>query len=494
MKRVAWTKFQDFYLRLGFLKALAAVLSVERRSVPNDGIIHRLQSPLFDPAPKHPMLWTKVEQFFPEVQSIKNRAALNKKEKEKEQQSPSVAEALLVRGDCPSTLFAITGPTSYKVLDWGRNVELIGRGNQITERGLLLRFLLHERETSAFFSGDVSGWNPFSLNLKEKLFFLYHLAEIDGVIVELLLRLGDPDRDGPTELESADAARLTCAALLDVLKREQHKVPPAEVLRFRIASALAATIAEELDMLDEVHDLMGATRRKLPKIIKPRARRAKALGGGRRSRKTTKNADHQTIPRFEQLVDLGFLSKPLVESDDEIERIAARKRWVYSPTDVCLRWAAAVRELQRGDSPFLWHSFAAAALRAFQIQPSVSVHANRANLTARYVWQAYEHIHRRVGANPLDSVALFAMLSAAVDGIPLEMSEIHNFMLTIRQKSLLPQHAFFSSGNELDQMFIQLKPGFLEQVESLPGEQAVFRFAGVADENSRLAPINKARP
>ena len=50
----------------------------------------------------------------------------------------------------PATLFAITGPTSYKILDWGRDVDLIGRGNQITERGLLLRFLLDERQASAF--------------------------------------------------------------------------------------------------------------------------------------------------------------------------------------------------------------------------------------------------------------------------------------------------------------------------------------------------------
>jgi len=470
MKRVAWTKFQDFYLRLGFLKALAAVLSAERRSVPNDAIIHRLQSPLFDPALKHPMLWTKVERLFPEVQ-VGKLPAFKKKEKE----PPSVAEALLVRDECPSTLFAITGPTSYKVLDWGHDVELIGRGNQITERGLLLRFLLEEPQTAAFFQGDVSAWNPFSLTLKEKLFFLYHLAERDGVIVELILRLGDPDRDGPAELESADAARLTCGALLDVLKREQHNIPPAEVLKFRTASALAATIAEELDMREKAHDLIGATRRKLPKIIKPRARRARAVGGGRKARKTTKNADHQTIPRFEQLVDLGFLNKPMGDSENESERLAARKRWLYCPAEVCRRWSTAVRDLGQKDGPFLWHSFATTAIRAFQIERAVPIQSNRAHLVARYVWKAYEHIHRRVGANPLDSVALFAMLSAAVDGIPLEMSEIHNFMLTIRQKSLLPQHAFFSSGNELDQMFIQLKPGFTEQVEN---SKQIFAEAG----------------
>jgi hypothetical protein len=459
MKRVAWTKFQDFYLRLGFLKALASVMSLERRSVPNDAIIHRLQSPLFDPATDYPRLWTSVERFFPKVRL--DEKVLDWKKKA----VPSVAEALLVRDECPSLLFAITGPTSYKALDWGRDVDLIGRGNQITERGLLLRFLLDERQIGAFSTGDVDVWNPFRLSLREKLFFLYHLAEIDGVIFELLLMLGEGDHE-EAALESADAARLTCRALLSVLKRTQHKVPPAEVLRFRTASALAATIAEELDMLGEAHDLMGATRRKMPKVIKPRARRATALGGGRKSRKTTKNADHQTIPRFEQLVDLGFLSKPPAEGGDEAEDLASRKRWVYSPTDVCRRWAAAVREFRQEEAPFLWHSFATAAVRAFQIELLNEVPKSRTHVIAGYVWRAYEHIHRRVGANPLDSVALYAMLSAASEGVALEMAEIHNFMLIIRRGSLLPEHAFFSSGNELDQMFIQLKPGFKEQVEN----------------------------
>lgn len=443
MKRVAWTKFQDFYLRLGFLKSLATVLSVERRSVPNDAILYRLSSPLFDPANEHPNLWAAVESHF-------------------SARVPSVAEALLVRDECPSTLYAITGPTSYKVLDWGRDVDFIGRGNQITERGLLLRFLLDEGKTNAFLKSDLS-WNPFSLTLKEKLFFLYHLTEIDGVIFELVLQLGELPSNQPV-LESVDAARLTCASLLTVLKRAQHKLPAGEVLKFRTASALAATIAEELEMLDEARDLLGATPRKLPKVIKPRARRASALGGGRKARKTTKNADHQTIPRFEQLVDLGFLSKPTAEGG-EIGNLAGRKRWLYNPTNVCRRWAGAVRELRQEETPFHWNSFAATAIRAFQIERTVPAQEKSAALVARYIWKAYEHVHRRVGANPLDSVALFAMLSAASEGLALEMVDIHNFMLVIRQKSLLPDHAFFSSGNDLDRMFIQLKPGFIEQVE-----------------------------
>jgi hypothetical protein len=459
MKRVAWTKLQDFYLRLGFLKALAAVMSVERRSVPNDAIIQRLQSPLFDPATDYPQLWTSVERFFPKARL--DEAALDWKKKA----MPSVAEALLVRDECRSLLFAITGPTSYKTLDWGRDVDLIGRGNQITERGLLLRFLLDERQIGAFSTGDVEAWNPFQLSLKEKLFFLYHLAEIDGVIFELLLMLGERGHE-EVALESGDAARLTCRALLSVLKQTQHKVPPTEILRFRTASVLAATIAEELEMLDEAHDLMGSVQRKMPKVLRPKALRAKTLRGSQKPRKTTKNADHQTIPRFEQFVDLGFVSKPPAEGGDVAEDLAARKRWLYCPTDACRRWAAAVRDLRQEGTPFLWRSFATAAIRAFQIEPLNDVPRNRTHVLAEYVWMAYEHIHRRVGANPLDSVALYAMLSAASEGVALEMAEIHNFMLIIRQRSLLPEHAFFSSGNELDQMFIQLKPGFKEQIEN----------------------------
>jgi hypothetical protein len=461
MKRVEWTKFQDFYLRLGFLKVLAAVLSAQRRSVPNDAIIRRLDSPLFDPAPMHRDLWGTVEELLPLPPPTPISARPKKKKL-----PPSVAEALLVRGECPSVLFAITGPTSYKILDWGRDVEFIGRGNQITERGLLLRYLLDERATNTFLTGNVTTWNPFLLSLKEKLFLLYHLSEIDGVIVELLDQLGDHELDEGAALESMGAARMTSRALLRVLKRMQGKVPPAEVLRFRTACALAVTIAEELEMLDEAGDLVGSARRKLPKAIKPRARRMLATGDGRgKARRTTKNADHQTIPRFEQLVDLGFLMKPVTPDATETEKLAARRRWHYIPTDICRRWAVARRELAQRDTPFLWYSFAAASIKAFQIAPSGNATPGRSQLVAGYVWNAYEQIHRRAGATPLDSVALFAMISAASEGVVLEMSEIHAFMLFIRRHSLLPDHAFFSSGNELDQMFIQLKLGFTEQVE-----------------------------
>jgi hypothetical protein len=439
MNRLRWTKFQDFYLRLGFLKVLVALISAERRSVPNDAIIRRLNKPLFDEADKHPDLSASIAPFM-------------------DRHGVSVAEALLVQGDCPSLLFAITGPTSYKILDWARDIDFIGRGNQVSERGLLLRNLIDESAANKFAAGDVSAWNPFVLSTIEKLYFLYHLAEIDQIMVELIRDLGELSPETERPIETRDAARLTCRAFLRVLRAEQNTVNPRDILKFRTACALAVTIAKELDIAEEASELIISSRRKLPKPVNPRSRSKQS----RAARQTTKNADHQTIPRFEQLVDLGFLYKP---TSGEAEQLNERRRWLYIPTDACRRWANALRQIEKSETPFLWHSFAKTSIAAFNLKSKNPPEIERSRLILEYVWKAYEQIHRRAGVNPLDSVALFAMVTAAANGIAIEMAEIHRIMLAIKQQNLCPDHAFFASGNNLDQMFIQLKPGFLERAE-----------------------------
>jgi hypothetical protein len=445
MKQLPWTKFQDFYLRLGFLKLLVAAISPDRRSASNDTIVQRLVRPLFESTRKPDR-----------IRGLRATVRVPPHERES-----NLVETLLIDGACPSLLYAVTGPTAYKILDWGRDVDLIGRGNQITERGLLLRHLLDESRAQDFLSGNVSSWNPFPLPLEEKLFFLYHLAEIDGVIFELLNDLGAL-REG-TVLESNAAARMTCTALLRVLSRAMHDVQPRDVLKFRVACTLAYTIADELGMSDEARALMGPLPRKGPRPMKIGAQRGRSLG--RLPRKTTKNADHQTIPRFEQLVDLGFLEKPGHDAPDEAERRTARQRWRYRPTEVCRRWHRAMQGIGEDNRiPFRWRGFASACFEAFEI-PLRGDASGDERAIAEYVWRAYTRIHRRAGVNPLDSVALFAMLSAAVDGVRLEMAEVHELMLRIKHNDALPEHVSFASGNDLDQMFIHIKPGFLEQFE-----------------------------
>src|SRR6266480_3205157 len=112
MGGLPWTKFQDFYLRLGFMKALVAVLDPHRRSTTNDAVYRRLASPLFDPARDHHSLWSLVASRM-EWYAYDPAAAPPDK--------PLVVEALLVAGECPSLLFAVTRPTVYKILDWGHD-------------------------------------------------------------------------------------------------------------------------------------------------------------------------------------------------------------------------------------------------------------------------------------------------------------------------------------------------------------------------------------
>src|SRR5207247_9121732 len=96
-----WTKFQDFYLRLGMLKVLVASLSPERRSSTNDVLSRSLSTPLLEPAKKYPSLWSDVQHRVPWYQRDHAQGKFDK---------PSVTEALLVVQDCPSWLFAVTAP------------------------------------------------------------------------------------------------------------------------------------------------------------------------------------------------------------------------------------------------------------------------------------------------------------------------------------------------------------------------------------------------
>src|SRR5690349_9348744 len=104
MARLPWTKFQDFYLRLGFLKVLVAALSPQRRSVLNDQIVRKLETPLFDNSSRHPALLSATRDrmtWYPKTVGSKTI------------EHPEVVEAMLVDGGIGSLLYAVTHDTAY---------------------------------------------------------------------------------------------------------------------------------------------------------------------------------------------------------------------------------------------------------------------------------------------------------------------------------------------------------------------------------------------
>lgn len=450
-----WTKFQDFYLRLGLLKVLVALLSPERRSSTNDVLSRRLSTPLLEPAKKYPSLWSEVQSRVPWYQKEHAQGKFDK---------PSVTEALLVIHDCPSWLFAVTTPTAYKILDWGHDLQFVGRGNQITERGLLLRSLLPSGQVERFIGGDPTAWNPFTLTDSERLFFLYHLAEVDQVTRDLISQLADVEQG--KVLEASEAGKLTCKTLFGVLGRVQAHLLPRDLPAYRVARELATVIATELRLDDLLAEFGASSVRRVP-----RPPRIPARGGVRGSSKrehTTKSSDHQAIPRFEQLTDLGFLAKPDSPRGEPLKSgEAPKKRWKYQATVLCKRWREGLFPVNQGAGPWEWNGFARTAIH---IVKSTNVGQGRSishELVVRYLWESYQSIRRPMGHTPFDSVALLAMIRAVADGIPIEMSQFHQVMLAIKQNSLLPEYAFFASGNDLDKMFVLLKPGFEEKAQTI---------------------------
>jgi len=455
--RLPWTKFQDFYLRLGFLKVLAAALSSERRSATNDSVVRRLERPLFDSVSVHPALAERTANLFASSYPRKTSSG-------KQIDCPEVAEALIAAGPGGSALYGITRDTAYKILDWGHDVELVGRANQITERGLLLKSLLPRDRTDQFLTGDVAAWDPFQLDLRERLFFTFHLLETDLLTVELV---GDLGALAPEKvLETRDAARMTCAALFRILKASEKTTESRDIPAYRVALDLALTMADEVDADVPPGWANHARQIRVSRSHKSAGRRAlKAHGHNRPPRKTTKNADHQTIPRFEQLVDLGFVTKPKTDGESEVSDLAARRRWRYVPTEACRQWSHATRT---GVQP--WSSFATVAVGAFHRKAQKPGVAIQTQTVGERLWAAYSAVGRSVGLSPVDSVALRAMLDAASEGVPLEMETVHQFLLMIKERNILTDCVFFASGNSLDKMFIRLKPTFPQRLVEALGE------------------------
>lgn len=444
-----WVKNQDFYLRLGFLKALVVALSPQRRSAHNDVVVQRLSTPLLNTAHSHDLLWRRAQSKVPWYANEHEAGRFEK---------PSVAEALLAVDGCPSMLFGITAPTAYKILDWGHDVGLVGRANQITERGLLLRHLIDFQAAEQFLSGAIEAWNPFVLTRRERLFFLFHLFDVDRVTLEIVQALADLPVG--SVLGPAEAGKMTCGALVKTLELAKRDLPPRDIPAYRTALELAGTISRELG-LEHPSALGEARTRRLPRPLKPSQRASAFLGTSQKKhRVTTKSADHQTISRFEQLVDLGFLAKP--DHDGSRGTDDGRRRWRYVTTDVCSRWGK--REIAADHRRLLVDGFAKAACAAF----ATAADRRRDDvLTARYLLRAYEMVHRPVGHTPLDSTALLGMILAVDDGLALELADFHRLMIQVKEGNQMADLVFFASGNDLDKMFILLKPGFVERMREI---------------------------
>jgi len=461
-KALPWTKLQDFYLRLGFLKLLAACLSVERRSVSIDAILRCLERPMFESVGGREAL--RADALLVAATTAKKGAGPRRAEE------VEVVECLTAADRVPSALYAVTRGTAYKIVDWGRDVEILVRANQISERGLILKSLLPTDAASRFLAGDPLAWNPFALTASERMFFLFHALERDFVTAGLIERLAEVEPG--TCIETREASRMTCAALFQMLAATERLPDAASIQAHRTALDLALTMAYEVEATVPEHWARHAVQAQVARATRVAMKRKVATSGKPESgRKTTKNSDHQTIPRFEQLVDLGFLEKPGADDPDPAVAVVARRRWRYAPTGACRRWAGALRQLGSPFNPGVrFSAFSRAAVTAFGTSMGTAEHGVELVDVARRTWEAYAAVGRQVGMTPVDSIALRAMLDASAEGQVLEMEWVHRLLLIIKQKSWLTDVVSFAAGSALDTMFVRLKPNFVDRIFAVLNE------------------------
>jgi hypothetical protein len=431
VNRIRWTKQQDFCLRLGLLKALVAVLPAHGRSVDRQVILRDLSQALFRKARTINGLETSAVRVLGEAP----------------REPLTIADALLVAANAGSWGQPIDEKKVSKILEWGHGAGLVGRGNQMSERAILLRSLFPAATVSKFVAGASAEWNPFLITPIERAFFFYHLGEADELLWTVARRAA-VGREPGTVIGASDARKITVHESAAMLQRVVKTAPVNEMTRLRQLRELVAR------MEAEVKGEMAPQRHGPPK---PRKRGAAAKS----QRATTKIGDHETIPRFEILVDLGFFKKG-VPPDVKGEALwSAMNAWSFMLTPAAVGFAGVAPPVD--ELGWQWSSFA----RAMAASRLLSSATRRASIREAFAvfMECYDVVKRRAGHTPFESVAFLAMLRGLERGVLLEVAQLHAVLLALRRNGELADHVYFAAGNEIDKMFILIRPGFLDALD-----------------------------
>jgi hypothetical protein len=401
----------DKFQRLGVLKVLVALLDPQRRSQATDSIVRNLTKALDLKQPR------ADREFGDEIEE-ESRGAL-----------------LVKEADCTSLNFRFTKKSAYEIINWGKLYGFIGAGNQITERGLLLRHLMGEAAVKSILDNTFEV-NPFRLTLEEKIYFLFRHFEVDTTIHFVIRRIAAESwKEG---IRGVEADKIVCRSLYDLylLSKENRRGFDA------------------MSLQDEIPLRIGSiSQRPSRPNIKPE----------QKNKKRTKTADHEAISRFEFLADLGLVRKPTGIST-ESDKKDPRKSWHYWPTPDLYNLVARLQAVPAKD--FCYHAFASAVTSI--VPPAgltFSPVVDRIDI-ARRAYEAYLIVKRVFGHTPLESVATVAMIRALADSTILEMAHIHGFFLNLKIKDSFPGIVHFAAGNEMDRMFIDIKPSFLNEFRS----------------------------
>lgn len=420
MGELRWTKLQDFCLRLGLLKALVAVLPRQRQPLPREELVRRLQRSLFGV----------------------NKPTSIRGARRSETESVSRAHRLLRESQSASWGQPIHAATAYKIVEWGLTTGLVVSGNRISERGLLLRVLIGEANVESFLK-ERGTWNPFDITPSERALFLYHLGESDELLLQIAIDAGA--LGATVACDAARAHRITAEGLRSVLRRAERGLDLQDRARF-------ATVRELSAMIDWEIAEERATPRPRSKNAKPTPMRRSTTGSGAK-RVTRKSADHQAIPRFEQLVDLGILTKSGAGEDLAAEE-KARKAWRFVVTPEAQRFASAAGGTSAlDDRSWLSTGFAKAVGASGLAGPVGTELTSEENALSLFL-DTFDLVRRPVGHTPFESTAILTMVRGLAQGTAIEIAQMHEIMLRAKREGGLGGNVSFAAGNDIKRMYL----------------------------------------
>lgn len=436
MSPIRWTKQQDFCLRLGLLRALVAILPTHGRSVDRAALIRKLDSVLFASL-------RSSEQLYSATQLALGAAP---------PADLTVCDGLLFTSGAASWGQPIDSKKTAKILEWAHLLGLIGRGNQITERSRLMRRFFSEEAVARFAAGEATAWNPFMMTAVERAFLFFHLGEQDEMLWRLARAVGNRGADA---VFSASQARVVMAEeLKDFLASAERSARMVEMPRLKVVRSLSDTIFLEVGV--------AGGRRVAPRGP-PKAMKAPL---SRTARQTTKNADHQAIPRFEILVDLGFLTKRVEPSVIGSDLVKERNAWTFVVTPAAARFANSLaKHAVDLAGNWQWNAFGS-ALAESGLVDGVNVRKASDAESLELFEKAYGMVARRAGHTPFESAALLAMLLGLEEGVVVEIGALHELFLRMKSSAGVEDLVYFAAGNEVDRMFVLLGPNFVSRARA----------------------------
>lgn len=265
-------------------------------------------------------------------------------------------KALIRREAVPSWIVGFVPKTLDRLISWAEMVGLIAQSGRLSEWSTILQGI-HHHEGELDWEAD----NPFVLSDEERAFFIQLLFYHDQVLPFLVHHLGG--LDAGRSIGVAESCVLVTRSIGDLYDHIHGNSPNELQLRAELRDLLERVGKQY--RLDDPRALVNAEARQ--DIVK-------ALAGDRLRGVRVRLAEYHAICRFEQLTDLGLLTKedpenpPVDEGEKEKQRTSWR--WYVAPG---LAPAASILRPHLSDlEPFFqtsWLHFCAAALvrRAHQV-------------------------------------------------------------------------------------------------------------------------------